>query len=128
MTSEKGSAAILMLAVVAMLAAIAVATTGLGMVYAARAQAQNAADASALAAAVATYPPAAGHGPLSAAHRAADANGALLAGCRCEVDLSLRPRVATVAVTVPIHVPILGELDVRMSSRAEFDPLRWLGG
>jgi secretion/DNA translocation related TadE-like protein len=126
-TKEDGSTTVLMLAVVAVLAAVAVATAGLGMAVAARAQAQSAADASALAAAPATYPPATDGIPLMAARRAAGANGARLVSCRCQVDSSLSPRVVTVVVAVAVAVPVLGSFEVQVASRAEFDPLRWLG-
>lgn len=127
--SERGSVFPAVAGVVAVVATLTLATTSLGVIYAARETAANGADAAALAAAVATYPPAAGAtGPEAAARAAAAANGALLMGCDCSVDLRLRPRVATVTTSVEVEVPLLGSVPVRARSRAEFDPLRWLGG
>lgn len=118
---------VLISAVMALLAVMTVATAGLGVVYAARAQAQNAADASALAAAVATYPDAADRSPRASARMAAAANEARLVSCRCPVDPSVEARVARVVTEVAVEVPVFGELEVRAAARAEFDPLLWLG-
>lgn len=115
--------------IVAILATLTVATASLGVIYAARETAANGADAAALAAAVATYPPAGrGAAPEAAARSAAADNGAVLVGCDCPVDLRMRPRVAMVVASVEVEVPLLGGLSVRARSRAEFDPVRWLGG
>ena len=112
----------------AIAAVLVMAVAALGALYAARAQAGNAADAAALAAAVATYPAAAPLHPRDAAGAAARDNGAALFGCVCPTDSSLRSRTVTVTTAVRADVPIFGEVTVRVSSRAEFDPIRWLGG
>lgn len=117
----------LMTGLVVVIATVAVATTGLGLAYAARAQAQTASDAAALAAAVATYPPAAQTGPTTVASQISARNGALLVGCDCPVDLTMRPRVVNVATEVVVDIPLFGVVAVRAESRAEFDPRRWLG-
>ncbi|MGH8944584.1 MAG: hypothetical protein ACRDVL_00350 [Acidimicrobiia bacterium] len=113
---------------VGLLLTLAIATAGLAAVYAARETAANGADAAALAAAVATYPPAGnGASPLAAARAAAAGNGSVLVGCECRIDTGMRPRVVTVTTSVEVEVPVLGRVTVRARSRAEFDPLRWLG-
>ena len=124
---EAGTATVAMLAVAALLAALGVATSSLGVAYAARAQAQTASDAAALAAAVATYPDASGSDPRLQATAVARANRASLVRCGCPVDPSLSARVVEVVTEVEIEVPIFGRLRVRAASRAEFDPRRWLG-
>ena len=127
--SERGSMLPAVAGVVAVVATLTMATASLGVIYAARETAVNGADAAALAAAVATYQPAAGGtGPKTAARAVATAKGALLVGCDCPVDPRLRARVATVTTSVEVEVPLLGRIPVRARSRAEFDPLRWLGG
>jgi Flp pilus assembly protein TadG len=127
LTSEEGSMAVAMSAAVALIIVTSVAVAGLGALYSARAQAQNAADAAALAAAVATYPPAASSSPREAARLAAGANQARVMSCACPVDGNLEARVAEVVVGVEADVPIFGQWLVRAGSRAEFDPSRWLG-
>jgi len=126
MTGDRGSLTPLVAMVAALVATLAVVTTSLAGAYSVRVQAVTAADAAALAAAVATYPSAGGGDPVSAARRIAAANGALLVACRCRVDPSPRPRVVTVVTEVAVNLPIFGRLRIRAGSRAEFDPLRWL--
>ena len=116
-----------MLAVVAFLAVLGIATASLGTAYAARAQAQTASDAAALAAAVATYPGASSANPEQEAAAVARANGAVVVRCGCAVDRSLAARVVEVVTAVSIDVPVFGQLEVTAASRAEFDPRRWLG-
>lgn len=124
---EAGAATVAMVAVAALLATLGIATASLGAAYGARAQAQTASDAAALAAAVATYPGASNTSPSFRAAAVAEANGAALIRCSCAVDQSLSVRVVEVVTGVGIHVPIFGRLQVRAASRAEFDPRRWLG-
>lgn len=116
-----------MSAAVAVIAVVSVAVAGLGALYSARAQAQNAADAAALAAAVATYPPAASSSPQEAAGLAAGENQARVMSCACPLNGSLEARVVEVVVGVEADVPVFGEWLVRAASRAEFDPGLWLG-
>jgi secretion/DNA translocation related TadE-like protein len=127
MRADFGSSMVLIAGLTGVLVAFSVAVAGLGLAYSARAQAQAASDAAALAAAVGTYPPAAAGAPLESARQIAEANGARLTSCSCPVDASLRPRVVTVATVVSIDAPVFGHLDVEATSRAEFDPRRWLG-
>lgn len=116
-----------MSAAVAIVAVVSIAVAGLGSLYSARAQAQTAADGAALAAAVATYPPAASASPLAAARDVAAANGAVVVRCGCPRDSTLRARVVEVVTAIRADVPVFGEWLVHASSRAEFDPVRWLG-
>lgn len=115
-------------AVIAIVALASVAVAGVGSLYSARAQAQVAADAAALAAAVATYPPAATTTPMLAARAVATENGVLVQRCDCPRDGTLQARTVRVVTVIRADVPVLGEWLVHASSRAEFDPLRWLGG
>jgi len=116
-----------MAAMAALLATVIVGVVSMGVVFAARSQAVAGADAAALAAAVATYPAAASTSPAQVAASVAQANGTSLVSCVCRVDVSLRRRVVTVIVAIPIDAPILGKLSIRAGSRAEFDPRSWLG-
>lgn len=127
MTGGSGSATVVMSAVIGLVAVLAVAVAGLAMLYAARTQAQTAADASALAAAVATYPPAAEMTPIGAARLAASSNGASIVRCECPVDPALGTRTVTVTAGIRAEVPVFGSFLVRARSSAEFDPRRWLG-
>lgn len=111
----------------AIAALLGVAVAAIGMLYAARAQATNAADAAALAAAVSSYPLASPTDPVTAARHAAELNDAVLVSCRCARDASLAVRTVEVATAMEIEVPVFGSVTVQGVSRAEFDPLRWLG-
>lgn len=126
MSDDGGAVTLVMTALMAVLAVSAIAVGALATLYAARAQAQAAADAGALAAAVATYPPAADGEPTVQAKAVVEANGAFLIACRCNRDGGLVARVVEVVAGVRARVPVFGEVTVRGSSRAEFDPLRWL--
>ena len=124
---ERGSSAVALAGVMGVTALLAVAVASIGVLFGAKAQAQTAADAGALAAAVATYPPV-GHGAPAAVARAVVAeNGSQLVSCRCSLDGSLSERTVEVVATVGASVPIFGKVQVGASSRAEFDPMRWLG-
>lgn len=116
-----------MAAVVGLMAVLSVGAASVATLYAGRAQATAAADAAALAAAVATYPPAAAGEPRLRAGDVASANSAFLLSCRCPSDNSLRTRVVEIVAGVVTDIPIFGEVTVRATSRAEFDPLEWLG-
>jgi hypothetical protein len=127
MTHDNGSMAVALSGVTAIVAVLGVAVAAIGMLYGARAQATNAADAAALASAVATYPPAAGTDPVTAARQAARLNDATLIACRCVRDSSLTARTVEVVAAVEVDVPVFGAVTVRGISRAEFDPMLWLG-
>ncbi len=127
MRADHGSASVMIIGLVGLLGVLAVATAALGGLFAARAQSDTAADAAALAAAVATYPPASSARPADAARRVAGMNSAQLVSCECATDASVGARTVTVVVGVPVDVPILGSFIVKAVARAEFDPRRWLG-
>jgi secretion/DNA translocation related TadE-like protein len=124
---DDGSTSLVVVALVAVVATLSVAVAALGTVYAARARAQTAADAGALAAAVATFPPAGPGDPVAVSGRVVADNGATLIACECPRSGGLAVRVVTVVAAVEVVVPVFGEVTVRGSSRAEFDPRRWLG-
>jgi len=127
MSNDSGAMAVALSGLTVIVAVLSIAVAAIGMLYGARAQATNAADAAALAAAVASYPPAAGTDPVGAARQAAQSNGGTLVSCRCPRDSSLDARTVEVAVAVEVEVPVFGSVTVRSVSRAEFDPIRWLG-
>lgn len=127
--TDKGSVFPAVAGVIAILATMTLAIAELSVVYGARETAANGADAAALAAAVATYPPAgSGDTPMEAARLAAGGNGVAVLGCDCRVDSSMAPRVATVITSLDVELPLFGRVTVRARARAEFDPVRWLGG
>jgi hypothetical protein len=118
---------ILVIGWVAVIATVGVAATSVGSLFAAREQAYTAAEAAALAAAVATYPPAGPGLPVALAAEYAARNGSRLVSCRCQVDLSIRPRTVMVRTAREVEVPIFGRVTVQASARSEFDPGLWLG-
>ena len=127
MTGERGAGTILMLGLCALIAAIGVGTTALGVLFDAREKAATAAEAAALAAAVATYPPAGAEAPDDLAAEYAARNGARMVSCWCPVDPTLRSRVVAVTVALSADVPMFGEVLVGKTARAEFEPRAWLG-
>ncbi len=127
MRSDRGAATILILALCGLIAFIGIATTSIGGLLAAREQAMTAAEAAALGAAVATYPPAADGSPVEVAARLAAANGGRLVSCRCVVDAGFDSRVVAVTVVLVVRVPLFGAVEVGKTARAEFDPRAWLG-
>jgi Flp pilus assembly protein TadG len=128
MISDRGASALPMMMVAGVVVAVGVASTSVGLLLAGREQVSIASEAAALAAAVATYPPAGGGDPISAAREIAAANGATLVSCSCSVDPTLRPRTVEVETSSLVDVPLFGRLEVGRKARAEFDPGLWLGG
>ncbi len=124
---ERGSATVAVAAVATLLVAVALGAVALGGLMVAGARAGAAADAAALAAAVATHPSTSRESPEWEARRVAVLNGATLLRCECRVDVSMETRWAGVAVAIEVNVPILGRVRVIRESRAEFDPMAWLG-
>lgn len=116
-----------MLGFCGLVAAVGVGSAALGVLFDAREEAATAAEAAALAAAVATYPPAADGSPDRLAAELAGQNGARLISCWCDVDTSLRGRVVAVTVALTADVPLFGEVRVGRTARAEFEPRLWLG-
>lgn len=127
MSRERGSVTPVVLAAVALVALVGVGTTSVGSLLAAREQANSAAEAAALAAAVATYPPAGASDPWREAAEFAARNSAVLYACQCKVDGGLGDRTVTVTAFVAHSVPLFGELRVFAMARAEFSPRDWLG-
>lgn len=127
MRSEAGGASVIAMALAAMVGFGMIAVGALAALYGARVHASTAADAAALAAAVATYPPAGAGDPLSEARRYALVNGAVLTECDCRADTSLAVRSVTVIVEMKVPVPIFGVVPIRAGASAEFDPVLWLG-
>ena len=125
--TERGSSAVAIVGVLGVVAVLSVAVASVGILYGAKAKAQTAADAGALAAAVATYPPVGRDSPTVVAGAVAADNGSTLVSCRCMIDGSLSERTVEVVTSVRASVPIFGTVDVGASSRAEFDPMRWMG-
>jgi len=126
--AESGSATVVAALLVALVMAALVGLGSLTVLYGVRAEVNNAADAAALAAAVATYPPAGAGDPRTEAARYAVANGAAVVSCDCPVDPGLDVRSATVIVQKKVTVPFFGTLEVRAGATGEFDPVAWLGG
>lgn len=127
MNRDRGAATVVALFLVATAAMGMIGVGAVASLYAARNHASTAADAAALAAAVATYPPAGADSPLVEARRYARLNAATLQSCRCPVDSSMKSRVVTVIVELKTKVPFFGVIPVRAGARAEFDPGAWLG-
>lgn len=127
MKEDAGGVSVLLVAVVALVAVVGIGATSVGGLLAAREQAISGAEAAALAAAVATYPPAASETPTRLASEYATANGARLMACICPVDGTMKTRTVTVVTAVTSDVPLFGELAVKGGARAEFDPGAWMG-
>jgi secretion/DNA translocation related TadE-like protein len=126
-TSERGSAALLLLAVAGLILVLTIGVADIGIALRARLQAAAAADAAALAAAPVTFRPFGADGsPASEADRLAAANDVVLVTCRCPIDRSWHSRVVEVAVERRVALLGLGSITVGATSRAEFDPARLL--
>ncbi len=128
MNQDRGSGTVVVFMTAALLVASLVALSSLSALYGARLRASTAADAAALAAAVASYPPAGGGDPWGEAKTYAALNGVSVFSCSCQVDSSLAVRTVTVVVETSVNVPVFGKLDVRAGARGEFDPAAWLTG
>ena len=92
-----------------------------------RAVATAAADAAALAAAPATFPPLGLGSPEAAAIRLATENGAVVTACSCRSDASWAKRSVEVEVAVEVVLPVVGRTEVLAVSRAEFEPVALTG-
>jgi len=121
--TERGSAAPLLLAQIAVVVVLTIGLADVGILLAARQRASVAADAAALAAAPVTFLPfGATAGPRREAARFAAANGAELVGCVCPVDPSWEPRTVVVVVRRVARLVGLPDLVVTVEARARFDP------
>lgn len=127
MRGERGSAAVLLLAVAGLVLLLGLGVADAGIAFSARLQAAAAADAAALAAAPVTFRPFGAAGsPAMEARRLASANGAQLIKCSCPIDRTWRPRVVEVAVERRVELLGLGTITIRAASRAEFAPVALL--
>lgn len=119
MNNDRGNVSIAMLALAAVVAMLILGLGDLTIFLLARAKAQTAADAAALAAA-AEQVPGIGRDPTQQARRLAKANGADLTGCACRPEA----RSATVEVQIPVRFAVIRALGVRRvvgRARAEVD-------
>ncbi len=114
-----------MLVLAAVVVVFGLLVADLSIFLGARARAQVAADAAALAAAPVTFR------PFGAAGSAADeaglfaaSNGGTLLECRCFHDPGWQSRRVTVLVGVRADLVLLGETEATAWSSAEFDPTR----
>jgi secretion/DNA translocation related TadE-like protein len=122
-TEDRGSATVLILA---LLVALLLAGTAIGVLAQAQVaavRAQTAADAAVLAAAPETFM---GGSPLAMARQYAAANGTELVTCTCPVDRTWQIRRITVTVQVPLDVWLLGAVVISRSATAEFEPVALL--
>lgn len=120
---ERGSATILALALVLLVLATGLAVLAAVQLVTARVRAVAAADAAALAAAPATFPALSNDStPDQLAAELAEANGARLLRCLCPVVESFDPRDVEVEVEIVTRIPVVGEVEVRAVSRAEYVP------
>lgn len=119
MIDQRGNASIAVLGFAGVVAVLLLGLADLGVFLMARAKAQTAADAAALAAA-AELLPGQGSDPVVEATRYAELNGAVLIFCDCKTP----GRQATVSAAVPVRFALLGALGidrVRARARAEAD-------
>lgn len=125
--TEAGSVSVIAAATMVVVAVAGLAIGALAQTQHGAWRAQTAADAAALAAAAATFPPVGAGAPRDEAEAIAASNGAELLECGCSLDASFAIR--TVDVTVAVDVTILGygRATVVRSARAEFDPVAALG-
>jgi secretion/DNA translocation related TadE-like protein len=119
---ERGSVSVVLAAGALLFCTFALAIADLGSMLLARARAQAAADAAALAAVV-QQAPVLGRGsdPEGAARTVAEENGASLTSCTCtvgtadaDVEVTVVPRLA--------FIPAWRDRVVRARARAELDP------
>lgn len=119
MRGERGSASLAVVAVSMLAMASALVVLDVARVVDVRIRAQTAADAAALAAAVATY----SGDPVREAGRFAALNGARLTRCRCPVDRSWETRVVEVSVAIGFDRWLLPFDRVEADARAEYQPV-----
>lgn len=120
---ERGLATILALALVLVVLGAGLALLAAVQLVTARARAVTAADAAALAAAPATFPPLLSEAaPDQLASELAAANGARVLRCQCPVVESFDPRTVEVEVAVATRIVVVGEVEIRAVSRAEYVP------
>ena len=124
-TRERGAVSLVMLALAAVVVVLGLLVGDLSIYLGARARAQVAADAAALAAAPVTFRPFGAAGSAAGeAQRFAARNGGLLLECQCSHDPSWQSRTVTVLVSVPADLVLLGATEATAWSSADFDPTR----
>ena len=122
-TGERGSASLVMLALAVVVIVLGLLVADLSIYLGARARAQVAADAAALAAAPVTFRPFGAAGSATGeARKYAERNGGVLVECRCSHDPSWRSRSVTVLVSVPADLTLLGSTAATAWASADFDP------
>lgn len=120
---QRGAASLMMLALAAVVLVVGFLVADLSIYVGARARAQIAADAAALAAAPVTFRPFGADGSAwREAQQFAAANGATLLECRCPPDASWASRTVVVLVSVPADLVLLGSTEATAWSSADFDP------
>jgi secretion/DNA translocation related TadE-like protein len=121
--SERGSASLALVGVVALVLVLAVGLGAVGSYLRARVEATTAADAAALAAAPVTFLPFGTKGtPTDEAARFARLNGARITSCACPLDPSWEPRTVEVRTELIVAIWPLGRFRVIGVGRAEFVP------
>ncbi len=118
---ERGSVTIVAAAVMALVVVLTMGAADVGTALIARAHAQQAADAAALAAAQELVLPS-GEGPAAVAATFAARNGGTLRACTCSAGSS--EAVVTVDVTVRRLLLLPGARTVTARARAVVDPAR----
>ena len=115
----------MMLALATVVLVVGLLLGDLSIYLGARARAQLAADAAALAAAPVTFRPFGAAGSAAGeANRFATGNGASLVECRCPQDPSWHSRTVSVLVSVPADLVLLGVTQATAWGSADFDPTR----
>jgi secretion/DNA translocation related TadE-like protein len=113
--NDDGVVSVLMLSLLALAALLCLAVADAANVLLSRARAQSAADAAALAAAAVQWRVSASTGdPAVRAQEIAEANGAQLESCVCE----LRDDAAVVTVSIPTRIRMLGVAPSRVTATA----------
>jgi uncharacterized membrane protein len=124
--NQRGATSVLAAAMVALTVFAGLIGVEVYRLVTARAVAQTAADAAALAAAPLTFGAfGSDAAPEAEAATFAKANGSVLLDCRCPYDPVWRPRIVVVTVAVEVD-SFIGISQVRAVAAAEFDPTVWL--
>lgn len=103
MKAQRGSASLIVAAAMAFAAVVAAFSADLSRVTVARAEAQTAADAAALAAAQELIRPS-GHSPIDVAEEYAERHDARLVSCACDPDATEAVVTVRAEVTLPLLV------------------------
>ena len=112
--NDDGVISVLMMSLLALAALMCLAVADAANVLLARARAQTAADAAALAAAAVQWRVSGAGDPTAAATSIAEANGAELESCSC----ALRDDAAVVTVSIATHIRMLGVAPGRVTATA----------